>query len=104
MNGKLPMRESMIQRELNEPVKWSFTIQTWETMVFKSAFPDKERHELLRLECQKLPLKARCEKLLQFLERPIGLRESLFENIGWAEIKETAQVSCLVTNEIISEP
>ena len=42
------LRENLIEQELNEPIKWSFVVQTWETRVLEAAFPDKERHETLR--------------------------------------------------------
>ena len=89
------MREIMAQLELNEPIKWSFVIQTWETKILKAAFPEKKQHEKLRLESQKSPMKSRAEKLLNFLERPIALKKSLFENIGDDQIREAAQVRSL---------
>ena len=89
------MREIMVQLELNEPIKWSFVIQTWETKVFEAAFPEKKQHEKLRLESQKSPMKSRSEKLLDFLERPIALKNSLFDNIGDDQIREAAQVRIL---------
>ena len=86
------MREIMAQLELNKPIKWSFVIQTWETKVFEAAFPEKKQHEKLRLESQKSTMKSRAEKLINFLERPIALKNSLFDNIGDDQIREAAQV------------
>ena len=37
-------------------------------------------------------MKSRAENLVNFLERPIALKNSLFDNIGPAQIQEAAQV------------
>lgn len=37
-------------------------------------------------------MRSRAENLVKFLERPISMKNSLFENIGPVQIQEAAQV------------